>query len=244
AAHVVSQSYRGPYQAHAPFGPNCALADVKADAATVTCSTQDVYATRSNLARILGMPLEKIRVQYYEGSGTYGHSCYDDAAQAAAILSQLAGKPVRLQFMRWDEHGWDNYGPPHIGEARVAVDAAGKLIAYQYDGWQHSWANVETSAQLANGTPPAEWPGGGGGAQGISQAHLAGIYDIGNLKLVNHTLPSSEYLKGGWLRSPLDLSCAFTSEQAIDELAFLTGSDPYEFRRRNITNARWIGVLD
>jgi CO/xanthine dehydrogenase Mo-binding subunit len=190
------------------------------------------------------MPADKIRVQYYEGSGTYGHSCYDDAAQAAAILSQLAGRPVRLQFMRWDEHGWDNYGPPHVGEVRAAVDEAGKIIAYEYHGWQHSWANTETSAQLANGTPPAEWPGGGGGAQGISAAHLGGIYNVANLKLVNHTLPAVEYLKGGWLRSPLDLSCAFTSEQAIDELAFLTGADPYEFRRRNITDARWMGVLD
>ena len=71
----------------------------------------------------------KVRVQYYEGSGTYGHSCYDDVAQAAAILSQLAGKPVRLQFMRWDEHGWDLYGPAHVGEVRAAADADGKLVA-------------------------------------------------------------------------------------------------------------------
>ena len=103
-------SYHAPYQAHAPFGPNGALADVTPDSALVICSTQDVYATRNALAGVLGVPSTKVRVQYYEGSGTYGHSCYDDAAQAAAILSQLAGKPVRLQFMRWDEHGWDLYG--------------------------------------------------------------------------------------------------------------------------------------
>ena len=100
----------GPYQAHAPFGPNCAVADVKADSALVMCSTQDVYGTRDSVSRRCGHAGEKIRVQYYEGSGTYGHSCYDDVAQAVALLSQLAGKPVRLQFMRWDEHGWDNPG--------------------------------------------------------------------------------------------------------------------------------------
>ena len=59
------------------------MADVKADSALVMCSTQDVYGTRNSLSRLLGMPAEKIRVQYYEGSGTYGHSCYDDVAQAA-----------------------------------------------------------------------------------------------------------------------------------------------------------------
>ena len=86
AAHVASGTYHAPYQAHAPFGPNGALADVTSDSALVICSTQDVYATRNTLAGVLKLPPTKVRVQYYEGSGTYGHSCYDDAAQAAAIL--------------------------------------------------------------------------------------------------------------------------------------------------------------
>jgi nicotinate dehydrogenase subunit B len=242
AAHVASQTCLGPYQAHAPFGPNCALADVKPDSALVMCSTQDVYGTRNTLARVLGLPAEKIRVQYYEGSGTYGHSCYDDAAQAAALLSQLAAKPVRLQFMRWDEHGWDNFGPAHVGEARVAADADGKIVAYEYNGWQHGWSNVETSEQLAMGRAPAEWPGGA--AQQVNPLTCGGMYDIANLRLVNHKLPVASYVKGGWLRSPLDLSFSFASEQAIDQVAVLLGMDPYEFRRRNIKDARWLGVLD
>ncbi|MDE3159108.1 MAG: xanthine dehydrogenase family protein molybdopterin-binding subunit [Acidobacteriota bacterium] len=241
AAHVVSESYRGPYQAHAPFGPNCAVAHVMPDRALVVCSTQDVYGTRNGLARLLDMPAEKIRVQYYEGSGTFGHSCYDDAAQAAALLSRLADKPVRLQFMRWDEHGWDNYGPAHVGEVQVASDAAGKIIAYQYEGWQHNWSAVETSAQLA-GTPAADWPGGA--AQQVSALNCGGMYDIANLRLVNHQLPGKDYLKGGWLRSPLDLSFSFASEQTIDALAYLAEIDPYQFRRQNITDARWLTVLD
>ena len=84
ASHVASGTYHAPYQAHAGFGPNGALADVTPDSALVICSTQDVYATRNTLAGVLGMPAQKVRVQYYEGSGTYGHSCYDDVAQAAA----------------------------------------------------------------------------------------------------------------------------------------------------------------
>ncbi len=242
APHVVSLKINGPYQAHAPFGPNCALADVTADAALVKCSTQDVYGTRGKLATMLGMPPEKVRVQYYEGSGTYGHSCYDDVALGAAILSQGAGKPVRLQFMRWDEHGWDNYGPAHIGEVRAAADAAGKIVAYEYHGWQHNWSLVETSEQLAYGKSAAEWPGAA--AQGVSAANTSGIYATPNLRIVNHTLPGTAYLKGGWLRSPLDLAVSFASEQAIDQLAYLLNMDPWEFRQRNIADPRWRGVLD
>src|SRR5579863_6573636 len=242
AVHVVSGNYHAPYQAHAGFGPNGALADVKSDSALVICSTQDVYATRNTPAGVLGLPAQKVRVQYYEGSGTYGHSCYDDVAQAAAILSQLAGQPVRLQFMRWDEHGWDNYGPAHVGEIRAAADAAGKIVAYQYDGWHHNWSAIETSAQLALGTPAAEWRLGA--AQQVNPTDCGGMYDIPNVRLVNHQVPGLKYLKGAWLRSPLDLSFSFASEQTIDELARLTGMDAYKFRQRNITNDRWMGVLD
>jgi CO/xanthine dehydrogenase Mo-binding subunit len=242
AAHVVSQNCRGPYQSHAPFGPNCAVADVTADSAVVMCSTQDIYTLRNTLSRIIGLPAAKIRVQYYEGSGTYGHSCHDDVAEAAALLSKEAGKPVRLQFMRWDELGWDNYGPAHVGEVRAAANSDGKIVAYEYHGWQHHWITVETTDQLALGTPPAERPGVG--AQGINPLTLASMYDIPNLKLVNHHLNGLEYLKGAWLRSPLDLSLSFASEQAIDQLAYLLKRDPYEFRQRNMTDVRWLGVLD
>jgi nicotinate dehydrogenase subunit B len=242
APHKVTYSCRSPYQAHAPFGPNCALADVRPDSALVMCSTQDVYGTRGTLARVLGLTADKVRVQYYEGSGTYGHSCYDDVAQAAALLSQLAGKPVRLQFMRWDEHGWDNYGPAHLGEVRAAASADGKIVGYEYEGWQHHWSNVETSEQLALSKPAAEWQPNP--AMQVNPLCCGGMYDIPNLRLVNHHVPGLGYLKGAWLRSPLDLSFSFTSEQAIDQLAFLLKLDPYEFRQRNIKDARWLGVLD
>src|SRR4029079_7186108 len=122
AVHVRSSSYRCPYQGHLAFAPNCALADVGTNGALVYSSTQNVYNARAMLADVLGMPKEKVRVQYYEGSGTFGRSCYEDAAQAAAIMSQVLGKPVRVQYMRWDEHGWDNYGPAHLADVRAGID--------------------------------------------------------------------------------------------------------------------------
>ena len=242
AVHTASIACNAPYQSHASFAPNCALADVKGDSALVICSTQDLYRLRMGLAPVLGLPAEKIRVQYCDSSGTYGHSCHDDAAQAAAILSQLTGKPIRLQFMRWDEHGWDLYGPAHVGEARAAADADGKIVAYEYHGWSHHWSLIETSDQLANGTPVGEWPFGI--SQDVNPLVCGGQYKIPNLRLVNHRVPGGDYLRGAWLRSPLDLSFAFTSEQAIDDLAYQLKHDPYEFRRRNIADERWLGVLD
>ena len=242
AAETVSMTCRGPYQSHATFAPGCALADVRASEALVISTSQDIYNLRRELAPILGLPEAKIRVQFRDASGTYGHSCYDDVAQAAAIASQLAGRPVRLQFMRSDEHGWDPYGPAHLGDVRVAAGPDGKLTGYEYEGWQHNWSQVEASQQLAMGTAPTEWPTFA--SQTVATGTCGGQYAIPNLKLVNHHVPGEGYPRAGWLRSPLDLSFAFTSEQAIDQLAYRLGRDPYEFRRLNISGERWLGVLD
>jgi CO/xanthine dehydrogenase Mo-binding subunit len=242
AATTIAMQGHAPYQSHAPFAPNCALADITAAQGLVICSSQDVYALRRSLSQLIGLPQEKLRVQFAENAGTYGHSCYDDVAQAAALLSLLAGAPVRLQFMRWDEHGWDTYGPPHVGEARVATDSSGRIVAYEYHGWQHNWSQVETSTQLAGVAAAAEWPPVG--VQGVNPLVCGGMYDIANLKLVNHRVPALDWLRAGWLRSPLDLAFAFVSEQAIDQCAVALGTDPLEFRRNNIRDARWRGVLD
>jgi nicotinate dehydrogenase subunit B len=241
---VRSSAFRGdcPIQSHAPHAPNCALADIRPGTGLVICSSQDVWNARRTIAALVGLAPEQVRVQYADGSGTYGRSCYDDAAQAAAILSQLAGAPVRVQFMRADEHGWDSYGPAHVGEVRVSAGTDGKLIAYEYHGWQHNWSQVETSAQLAGAQPATEWPFNP--VQGVNALVCGGMYDIANVRLVNHQLPGLEYFRAAWLRSPLDLSFAFVSEQAIDDLAFRLGRDPFEFRRDNIRDARWRGVLE
>ncbi len=243
AAHVVTATYKGPYQAHVPFAPNCAVADVTAGAATVMCPSQNVYGTRAGVAVVLGLPADKVRVQYYESSGTFGHSCYDDAAQAAAIMSQTVRRPVRVQFMRWDEHGWDNYGPPHLAEVRAGVDAGGRIVAYEYGAWQHVWSTTETSEQLALGSGARE--SADGTSRNLNKLMAGGMYDIPNIRLINHQVPGlNGYLKGSYLRSPLDLSFAFASEQTVDELAHRAGLDPVEFRRRNIADPRWLGVLD
>ena len=241
---VVTDTFQGPYQAHGPFGPSCALADVKPDGVVLQCSSQDVFALRARVAALLGMPEDKVRVQFLEGSGCFGHSCFDDAALAAAFMSKSVGKPVRVQFMRWDELGWDNYGPSHVGEVRIGANRDGQLTTYEYQGWHHGWLTEETTEYLVTGRAVQE-TATGAGSLFVNKFDAGGMYDIANRLLVNHAVPGLEgFLKGANLRSPMDLSYSFASEQLIDRLARQCGIDPVEFRRRNIKDARWRGVLD
>jgi CO/xanthine dehydrogenase Mo-binding subunit len=243
ALHVAGATYYGPYQGHAPFAPSCALADVGDDRALVMCSTLWPHGVRAMLSQTLGLPADQVQVRYYESSGVYGRACGDDCAIAAAVMSQEVGRPVRVQFMRWDELGWDNYGPPHLADVRAGVDADGNIVAYEYHGWNHGWNTSETAQELATGAPPTPPPGGG--ARVVNKLSLSAVYDMPNVRLVNHHVPGLDgYLKGGHLRSPIDLSIAFASEQTIDELAHAVRMDPVAFRRRNMSNRRWLGVLD
>jgi xanthine dehydrogenase molybdopterin-binding subunit B len=158
AARTVSGSYAYHFQAHVPIGPSCAVADVTPNGAIVLTNTQDAYTMRGKLAQILGLPVSQVRVQYWEGASTFGNSpARFDTGEAAAVMSQLAGAPVRLQYMRWDEHGWDNYAPAILSDVSGGIDAQGNVVALDYTVFGIPGMSMQTDAIMQNvgpsGTP-------------------------------------------------------------------------------------------
>ena len=130
ASQTLSQSYKFHYTGHLPIGPSCCVAEVTKNGARIFSNSQDIYATRGLVQTVLqkvkpewNLQNDRIRLTYVEGSSVYGSAPYNDANQAAAIMSAITEKPVRLQFMRWDEHGWDNYGPAQMTDIRAGIDA-------------------------------------------------------------------------------------------------------------------------
>ena len=248
AAETVAGSYYTAYQMHGALGPNCAVADVGSSGALILCASQAPYIlTRASVSAALGLPAQSVRVELFPFSGTYGHSTYDDVSISAALLSQAVGTPVRVQFMRWDEHGWDQFGPAQATDVRAGIDASGKIVAYDYTAYNHGWTQVvESAAQLA-GTPlPAAPPGGQ-----IDTVNSGSFYTSPNRRVTSKTVDGYKgFFKGIWLRAPGAPQAAFASEQTIDELAHAAKIDPIAFRIQNIdatqTNgvARWIAALN
>ncbi len=237
AAHTVTQTYQYHYNAHVPIGPACAVADVGPNGALVMANTQSCYAVRTKLAAILNLPVNQIRVQYYEGASSFGNSpARYDSSQAAAVLSQLAGAPVRLQFMRWDEHGWDNYGPAQMMDMQGGVDGNGNLTALEYT----QFAIAQISQTLDDPTRqqvgiPLPAPG-----LGTADTSNSGTqYNIPNRRVISKSLPAfNNYFKTSSLRAPQAPQTCFGSEQMIDELAHAAGMDPYQFRLQNINTTQ------
>jgi CO/xanthine dehydrogenase Mo-binding subunit len=84
-AKTLSASYFWPMQSHGSIGPSCAVADVRADAATVWTASQGTHGNRKTFARFLGLPQEKVRLIYLDGAGCYGMNGHEDAAADAAL---------------------------------------------------------------------------------------------------------------------------------------------------------------
>jgi CO/xanthine dehydrogenase Mo-binding subunit len=258
ASTILSSTYYGPYQMHGVIGPSCSVADVRPGSATVFVNSQNVYGTRQKVADVLGMPANQVRVTFYEGASCFGQSPYDDAAQAAALLSKQVGKPVRVQFMRWDEHGWGMYEPAFIGMLRAGIDNNGKIVAFDTHAWWHGWASgsPERTQEFALGTALVQPRVG----SSVESRNSGGIYATpkSNFRLINHELPglNSGMLKATNVRAPLDLACCLASEGMVDELAHAAKMDPVEFRRANIgaetigyqnliePTTGWLAVLD
>jgi CO/xanthine dehydrogenase Mo-binding subunit len=240
---TLSQRYDYHYQIHGSLGPMASIADVKPGSATVLASTQDAYSLRGSLAATLKLDPTSVRVQYFEGSGVYGGNQQNDVAHAAAIMSKAVGKPVRVQLMRWDEHGWDNFGPAHTADVRAAIDAKGNITAYEYTGWQIPYFTQDTSPELM-GTPIPDPKAGFTGMGYIEAENAGGQYGMANRRLTSKAVDAfAGYFKTTFLRAPSAPQALFASEQMIDELASAAGADPVAFRLQNITNERWSGVL-
>jgi nicotinate dehydrogenase subunit B len=239
AAKQFSATYSWPCQSHASLGPSCAVADVRADEATVWTASQGTYGQRAQLAKVFGMPEEKLRVIFLDGSGSYGGNGNDDAAADAFLLSREVKQPVRVQWMREDEHGWDPKGPPQLLELRGGLDEQGRIIAWETQMW------IPVAV-------PGNRPLLGVDAAGIGQAHGQGSgaisqngdppYAAENVRVVAHWLKQTP-LRPSNLRAPGKIANVFAVESVVDEMAAAMGVDAVEYRLRGLSDPRAIDVI-
>jgi CO/xanthine dehydrogenase Mo-binding subunit len=246
AAQKLSAVYRWPYQTHDSIGPSCAVADVGEHGATIWSGTQGVYPLRGALADLLKMSEGAIHVSYVEASGCYGHNGADDVSADAALLSQAVSRPVRVQWSRADEHGWDPKGPAMAMEMRGAVDANGDVAAWTDDVWTpahttrpggRSGARNLLAGDLRDGLVPVGPDIGGDRNAPVS-------YDFKHYRLTMHWIPIAKSpLRPSALRSLGGIQNTFANESFMDELAAAAKADPVTFRLRHLNDPRALAVI-
>lgn len=238
-------TYRWPFQLHGMLGPSCAVADVREGKATVWAGSQGPFRTRQRVAKLLGAQEENVRIIYRESAGCYGRLSPDDVSEDAALMSRAVGKPVRVQWMRHDEHGWEPKGPAQLIHVRAGVDDRGNVIAWDFEDRSLPWTTGEGIPLLASRQvgmkPAAEGNTNGTGSGGQ-------VYDFENQRVRAEEIPwvhqDPTPLRTSNLRAPGDVARCFASESFMDEIASGLGADPVEFRQRYLPgNKRLMDVL-
>jgi CO/xanthine dehydrogenase Mo-binding subunit len=247
---TLSATYKRPYQMHGSIGPSCAIAQFKDDALTVWSHGQGMFPLQASVAELLRMPKERVRCIHVEGSGCYGHNGADDAGAGAALLAvAFPGRPVRLQWMRDQEHTWEPYGPVMLSEIRGTLDADGNVIDFNYDVWSNSHSTRPESA--GNTMPgwlvsqpfsqpepkPIPQPTGGGDRNAIP------LYKFPSAKVTHHFIPQMP-IRVSALRSLGAYMNVFSIESFMDEMAAAANIDPVEFRLKHLEDSRAKEVVE
>ena len=236
---VLRATYDFAIHTHGSIGPSCAVAMLSENRLSVWTASQMTHALRKQLAAMMGLPLDDVRCIYIEGSGCYGRNGHEDAAGDAAILARAVGHPVRVQWSRADEHGWDPKGPPTLIDLSARLDGEGKVAAWASEFFIPDGAagNVPLVAASLAGLPHET-----NNAPG-NIIHNSGIpYAFPNVRTVCHRLAETP-LRPSWIRTPGRMQNTFANEAFLDELAAAAGADPLEFRLRSLGDERGVTVL-
>jgi CO/xanthine dehydrogenase Mo-binding subunit len=239
ATRRLDSTYDFAIHTHGSIGPSCAIAAFEGGKLTCWSASQATHNLRKQLALMLSSPEADVRCIYLEGAGCYGRNGHEDAAADATLLARAVGRPVRVQWMRADEHGWDPKGPPTLIDLHAGIDANGEVQAWHSEFFvpQGAAGNVELTAAALADLPrdTALQPGG------IIQ-DSAIQYAFPNVRTVMHRLETTPF-RPSWIRSPGRMQNTFANESFIDELAAATNTDPIEFRLHHLSDPRAAELL-
>jgi CO/xanthine dehydrogenase Mo-binding subunit len=241
ASKTMQATYHWPFQNHGMMLPSCAIADVQGNKAAIWTGAQGPFTTRDRVSTMMNVAKKNVEVHYVESSGCYGRLTADDAAEDAVLMSRAVGKPVRVQWTRVDEQVWAPKGPQQLQIIRAALDAQGKVTAWDYLDRSLPWTESQGTPQLAErqiGIEPtnAGNPNGAGGG--------GEIYDFENMKIESKTIPwmfaEPMPLRTASLRSPGEPPRVFATESFVDEIAAELRMDPVQFRLAYLKNNKRI----
>lgn len=248
----IVATYTRPYLAHASIGPSCAIAWWHDGKLEVWSHSQAIFPLRDEIARVLNMNRGDIVCRHAEGSGCYGQNGADDVAFDAVLLARtVEGFPVRVQWMREDEFGWEPFGPAMIVRIEGGVDETGHVASWKEEIWgnrhitrpgRHANPGLLAAWHLEHAfdPPPAvDFPLAMGGG---SQRNAVPYYEFRDEVVLNHIV-KAEPVRVSVLRALAAYLNVFAIECFMDELADFAGVDPVQFRLRHLTDERARAVI-
>jgi nicotinate dehydrogenase subunit B len=233
---TVEATYQWPFQMHGMIGPSCAVAEVRGDGARIWTGSQGTHRTRKAVADLLGFAERDVQIIYAEGSGCYGRLCPDDVAEDAAVLSRAVRKPVRVQWMRQDEHVWEPKGSAQLIQVQASLNDNGNVESWNLTDRYFPYTAGADTRLLASRQIGMPQTGQGNTGHGFTYGKAGGgdLYVFSNQRIVSPVVPWIQNdltpLRTCNLRAPGTVARTFASECFIDELASIAKIDPVEYR--------------
>ena len=215
AAQTVTAEYYVPHISHAQMEPPAAVAKWDDGKVEVWTSTQNPQQARLDLADILGIDYEDVRVNNALLGGAFGRKSKPDFAYEAALLAREIGAPVKVVWTREDDIHHDYFHSVSAQRVEGALDENGNLTA-----WRHrvTFPSIGTTFN-----PAAE--DGSDGELGLG--FTDNPFDVPNMRLENGKAKGK--IRIGWLRSVNNIQHAFAVQSFAAELAHAAGRDPKDY---------------
>jgi isoquinoline 1-oxidoreductase len=215
----VAHSYLDGYVAHAAMETHTAVAEFADGRCTIWASTQTPFPLKSQAAEALGLSEDKVRVIPPFVGGGFGGKTYNQQAIEAARLAKKLKRPVQVAWSRAEEFFFDTFRPAAVVTIDAGVGDGGRITDWDFTTYFAGSRGAEQFYEIPNHltvASPSSWRGGPG---------------------------THPFATGAW-RAPGNNTNTFARESHIDVLAAAAGTDPVEFRRRHLSDAKMRRVLD
>lgn len=217
-SHKISEKiYYDGYKAHAPIEPHAAVARFEGEKIRIWGSTQNPFTAKEQVADTLGIPSEKVRLSPLFLGGGFGGKTMNRQITEAARLTKITKKPVMVAYTREEEFFYDSFRPAAVVKIKSGVDKEGIINLWDYKVYF----------------------AGERGADPFYNFQNSNVQSVGSAWGSNGVHP---FATGAW-RAPGNNTNTFARESQIDIMASNAGIDPVEFRLRNLTDKKMIGVL-
>ncbi|SFQ04304.1 isoquinoline 1-oxidoreductase, beta subunit [Bradyrhizobium sp. Ghvi] len=216
ASKVLSAEYYVPHLAQAAMEPLVATATIRNGQCEVWAPLQDPFGAREAFAKLLELPIEKVKVNVTLLGGGFGRKCQSDFAQEAVLLSKaLDGAPVKLAWTREDDFHHGFYHTVTYSRLDAGLDPSGKVIAWRHRSVAPTlFANFKPDPKREQSIE-----------LGLGLADIA--LDVPNVRV--ETGEAAALTRIGWFRSVNNIPHAFAVQSFIAELAHALGRDPKDF---------------
>jgi isoquinoline 1-oxidoreductase beta subunit len=232
------------FRSGSPLEPNCAVADVRDDGATIWASAKSPIAAKQEIARQLGLPAGKVEFNVVEGGGSFGRKLFFDGALEAALVSQRCGAPVRLMWHRADEPRQGRSHP--LTTSQIRVTRLGKeVLTFEH---RHTGVAADYTHGLGEAVTAmaSKLPVGGNLslAESIFVTTQYMPYSFGAINQLLMETGAYDRFATSAVRNVYSPDVRTANELVVDALAKRMRMDPVEFRMTYLRKERVRAVLE